>query len=80
MKAELDKEAYKCDENALLDLSILNIGAENEDVNLEITNDALSEYGNGNTKILDLDYQFSNYSTHVSDHRPVLAQFPVLTN
>ena len=45
-----------------------------------ITNDALSEYGNGNTKILDLDYQFSNYSTHVSDHRPVLSQFPVLNN
>jgi endonuclease/exonuclease/phosphatase family metal-dependent hydrolase len=45
-----------------------------------ITNDALSEFGNGNTKILDLDYQFSNYSTYVSDHRPVLAQFPVLTN
>jgi len=45
-----------------------------------ISNDALPEFVNGNTKILDLDYQFSNYSTHVSDHRPVLAQFPVLTN
>ena len=45
-----------------------------------ITNDAKTEYGNGNIKILDLDYQFSNYSNYVSDHRPVLAQFPVLTN
>jgi len=45
-----------------------------------ISNDAKIEYGNGNIKILDLDYQFANYSGYVSDHRPVLAQFPVLTN
>lgn len=45
-----------------------------------ITNDAQSEYGNGTTRIIDLDYQFSGYSTYVSDHRPVLAQFPVFTN
>jgi len=45
-----------------------------------ISNDALSEYGNGNIKILDLDNQFSQYTTYVSDHRPVLAQFPVLNS
>jgi exonuclease III len=45
-----------------------------------ITNDALPEYGNGNTMIIDLDYQFSNYSSYVSDHRPVFSQFPVLNN
>ena len=42
IKAELDKETYKCGETALLGFSILNIGEKNEDVNLEITNDALS--------------------------------------
>lgn len=45
-----------------------------------ISNDVLTEYGNGSIKILDLDYQFSNYSNFISDHRPVLAQFPVLSN
>jgi len=45
-----------------------------------ISNDVNAEYTNGYIKILDLDYQFSNYSNYVSDHRPVLAQFPVLTN
>lgn len=45
-----------------------------------ITRDAETEYGNGLTKILDIDNQFSKYSTFVSDHRPVLAQFPVLNS
>jgi endonuclease/exonuclease/phosphatase family metal-dependent hydrolase len=47
---------------------------------LLISSDVLPEYGNGSIKIIDLDYQFSNYSTYVSDHRPVFAQFPVLNN
>ncbi len=45
-----------------------------------ITNDALVEYGNGKTVLLDLDHQFYEYSTFVSDHRPVLSQFQVLGN
>jgi exonuclease III len=45
-----------------------------------ISTDTETEYNTGSIKILDLDYQFSGYSTFVSDHRPVLAQFPVLTN
>jgi len=40
-KAELNKESYKCEENAILYLSILNIGAKNENVNLAITNQEL---------------------------------------
>jgi len=45
-----------------------------------ISKDALGEYSNGISKIIDLDYQFSNYSTYVSDHRPVVSHFPVLNN
>jgi len=42
LKAELDKETYKCGENALLDLSVTNIGAKSEDVKLKIENRDLS--------------------------------------
>lgn len=37
-KAKLNKDSYKCGENALLELSILNIGLNNEDVKLKIEN------------------------------------------
>jgi len=39
--AELNKEAYKCGENALLHFSLLNIGAKDEDVRLNIVNEEL---------------------------------------
>ncbi len=41
LKAELDKDSYKCEENALLFFSIINIGKNNENVNLKITNENL---------------------------------------
>ncbi len=37
-RAELDEDSYKCGENVLLYFSIVNLGAENEKVNLEIAN------------------------------------------
>jgi hypothetical protein len=37
-KAELNKDSYKCGENVLLYFSIVNLGAKNEKVNLEIAN------------------------------------------
>lgn len=40
-KAELDKASYKCGENALLSLYVLNIGAKEENVNLKIVNEDL---------------------------------------
>ena len=39
--AELNKEAYKCGENALLRFSLLNIGAKDEDIRLNVVNDEL---------------------------------------
>lgn len=41
LKAELDKDSYRCGENALLEFSILNIGDKDEDVDLEIVNEDL---------------------------------------
>jgi len=42
-----------------------------------ISSDALPEYSGGSTQILNLDFEFSEYSTLISDHRPVLAKFYV---
>ena len=39
--SELNKESYKCGENALLDFSLLNIGAKDEKVKLNIVNEEL---------------------------------------
>lgn len=41
LKAELNKDSYKCGENVLLELSIINIGAKNEDIDLQIANEDL---------------------------------------
>jgi hypothetical protein len=38
---ELNKETYKCGQNALLHFSLLNIGAKDEDVRLNVVNDDL---------------------------------------
>jgi endonuclease/exonuclease/phosphatase family metal-dependent hydrolase len=40
-----------------------------------VTNDALDEYGNGETTVLHLDEQEPDYRTVISDHRPVIARF-----
>ena len=42
-----------------------------------VTSDALGEYGEGVTETLLLDYQVSNYSYWVSDHRPMFSMFEV---
>ncbi len=44
-----------------------------------ITADALEEYAEGSTQTLLLDDQVSRYTVVVSDHRPVLAVFPVFS-
>ncbi len=44
-----------------------------------ITSDARTEYGNGTTKVLYLDQEFSKYQTEVSDHRPVVSIFKGIT-
>ena len=44
--------------------------------NILITTDVLGEYGeNGETTTLRLDDEYRNYSTVISDHRPVMARF-----
>ena len=42
-----------------------------------VTSDALVEYGSGTTVTLRLDDELANYEQLISDHRPVLAWFPV---
>jgi endonuclease/exonuclease/phosphatase family metal-dependent hydrolase len=42
-----------------------------------VTTDALGEYGDGVTETLLLDYQVSNYSYWISDHRPMFSMFQV---
>ncbi len=42
-----------------------------------VTNDALEEYGEGTTDVLELERVHSNYQEVVSDHRPVLSRFQV---
>jgi exonuclease III len=42
-----------------------------------ISQDVLSEYQGGRVKTLRLDDEVSNYTIKVSDHRPVMAVFPV---
>jgi endonuclease/exonuclease/phosphatase family metal-dependent hydrolase len=42
-----------------------------------VTVDALGEYEGGWTETLRLEQEVSNYSYYVSDHRPVMSQFPV---
>jgi hypothetical protein len=42
-----------------------------------VTSDALGEYGNGTTETLRLDYEVSNYSYWISDHRPMFSMFEV---
>ena len=44
---------------------------------LMVTTDALDEYAGGSTTTLRLDDEVSGYETVISDHRPVLAMFPV---
>ena len=40
-----------------------------------ITQDCLNEYANGETSVLSLDNEYSDYPKTISDHRPVLARF-----
>jgi endonuclease/exonuclease/phosphatase family metal-dependent hydrolase len=42
-----------------------------------ISEDALDEYGQGSVETLRLDDEISSYLSQVSDHRPVMAKFPV---
>ncbi|MEA2037625.1 MAG: hypothetical protein U9O94_09005 [Nanoarchaeota archaeon] len=42
IKAELDKDDYICGTEAILDLSLLNIGASDETINLQIKNEELN--------------------------------------
>lgn len=42
-----------------------------------ISQDAYSEYQGGQTKTLRLDDELPEYSSEISDHRPVMATFPV---
>jgi len=54
------------------------IGSQNSLIDhLMITHDAEEEYYGGDTQILYLEKEFDRYTTHVSDHRPVISQFPV---
>ncbi len=45
-----------------------------------VTSDALDEYGTGYTQTLRLDDELPSYEADVSDHRPVMAVFPVFRN
>jgi len=40
-----------------------------------ITSDALDEYGEGTTEVLELEHRIMYYEARVSDHRPVIARF-----
>jgi hypothetical protein len=42
-----------------------------------ISEDALDEYYEGSVSTLRLDDELANYRSQVSDHRPVMAKFPV---
>jgi len=42
-----------------------------------ISSDVNTEYEGGTTEILYLEKEFDRYTTHISDHRPVLSRFPV---
>jgi hypothetical protein len=42
-----------------------------------VSQDAFAEYQGGLTKTLRLDDELANYISEVSDHRPVMATFPV---
>jgi endonuclease/exonuclease/phosphatase family metal-dependent hydrolase len=42
-----------------------------------ISGDCFDEYTNGSCKTIRLDDQVSEYSVYISDHRPVMAVFPV---
>ena len=54
------------------------IGSQNSLIDhLMITRDVEDEYVGGATQILYLEQEFDRYTTHVSDHRLVLSQFPV---
>ena len=44
---------------------------------LLMTRESDAEYGGGTTQILYLEKEFDLYTTHISDHRPVLSRFPV---
>lgn len=44
-----------------------------------ITNDCLTEYGNGETSVLYLDEEYKDYPQVISDHRPVMAAFKGIT-
>jgi endonuclease/exonuclease/phosphatase family metal-dependent hydrolase len=43
-----------------------------------ISSDCFTEYQNGSIKTIRLDDQVSSYTSDISDHRPVMAIFPVL--
>ena len=40
-----------------------------------ITSDALGEYGAGTTDVLELERNYPDYRSLISDHRPVLSRF-----
>ena len=40
-----------------------------------ITNDVRVEYNSGDTQVLKIDEEFSDYLNYISDHRPVLSRF-----
>jgi len=40
-----------------------------------VTNDALTEYGDGSTNVLELDKTTAGYEQTISDHRPVMSVF-----
>jgi endonuclease/exonuclease/phosphatase family metal-dependent hydrolase len=42
-----------------------------------ISEDCFNEYNGGTIKTIRLDDQYSEYSVYISDHRPVMAAFPV---
>lgn len=44
---------------------------------LLITDNTLQEYQGGDTRVLYLEQEFGLYTSFISDHRPVLARFPV---
>ncbi|KAA3616951.1 MAG: hypothetical protein D8M58_04870 [Calditrichaeota bacterium] len=44
-----------------------------------ITNNSQAEFGDGETEMLDLRKELSNYSSDVSDHLPVMARFKGFT-
>lgn len=60
IKADLDKSSYKCGTNAFLDFSILNIGAKNEVVKLQITNDDLKLNVNENFELSNNAFEESS--------------------